>query len=352
MKITAWVLLVIVTVMLSDVLSDAIAKDKTQPKALFRAKDVIDISIDSDFRTLVGKAKKSTDPYPATLTIGGETYEISINARGNSRRQRFCKFPPLKVRFTKDKAKRPPKGSLFRGQKSLKLVTHCENKKSFEQYLLLEYAAYNMLEKITPAHLKTRLARITYLNKGKQRTLRYGFFIEDIDHAAKRLGMKELKKTRVAKKQLHAEMASRAALFQYMVGNQDFSVRKTAKGAECCHNAKLIAADKQATTDIIPVLYDFDSTGLVDAPYAGPPARSKSKSLRQRFYRGYCLHNDATAAVIPDLIAQQDAVLAVLDEIEALDKSRRRTSNKFLQAFFKTISDPKLATKRLYKKCH
>ena len=39
---------------------------------------------------------------------------------------------------------------------------------------------------------------------------------------------------------------------------------------------------------MIPIPYDFDFSGLVDAPYATPPDVLKIANVRQRFYRGYC----------------------------------------------------------------
>ena len=62
---------------------------------------------------------------------------------------------------------------------------------------------------------------------------------------------------------------ARYALFQHMIGNHDWSMRAGPVGKECCHNAELIGPPRPAT--LIPIPYDFDFSGLVDAPYATPP---------------------------------------------------------------------------------
>ena len=66
-------------------------------------------------------------------------------------------------------------------------------------------------------------------------------------------------------------------------------------GDECCHNARLIGPLAPGQT--VPIPYDFDFSGLVSAPYAGPPPELDIADIRQRLYRGYCIHNaDALAA--------------------------------------------------------
>ena len=64
-----------------------------------------------------------------------ERFDRSLGMdRGITRRDsEICPFPPLRVVFTE----KPPAMSLFKGQKSLKLVTHCRPAESFQQYLLL-----------------------------------------------------------------------------------------------------------------------------------------------------------------------------------------------------------------------
>ena len=55
-------------------------------------------------------------------------------------------IPPLRVDF----ASPPPAASVFAGEKSLKLMTHCHSAGSAQKYVLLHYATYQMYNVLTP----------------------------------------------------------------------------------------------------------------------------------------------------------------------------------------------------------
>ena len=71
-----------------------------------------------------------------------------------------------------------------------------------------------------------------------------------------------------------------------MIGNTDFSTLTGPGGANCCHNNRLFKGEQDRFLTSIP--YDFDSTGLVNAPYAYPNPTIKLFSVRARLYRGFC----------------------------------------------------------------
>ncbi len=123
-----------------------------------------------------------------------ETLPVTLSARGITRRKDdICSFPPLRVEFTQ----KPGPSSLFKGQKHLKLVTHCQRPADFQQYLLLEYSAYRLYHALTPESFNVRLAKIDYARAdGRALTTRLGFFIEDVDDVAKRNGQERLKGVR------------------------------------------------------------------------------------------------------------------------------------------------------------
>ena len=70
------------------------------------------------------------------------------------------------------------------------------------------------------------------------------------------------------------------AVFQYLIGNTDWSV-------QYMQNIKLVAADSIAVP--VAVAYDFDHSGMVNAPYAKPAEELRMSSVRERRYRGYCI---------------------------------------------------------------
>ena len=93
-------------------------------------------------------------------------------------------------------------------------------------------------------------------------------------------------------------------------------------------------------TGLVPVARDFDSTGLVNPPYALPPTNVPIRSVRQRFYRGYCQFNDQAKAAVQDVLAKRSALLDVVNGTKELSSRSRNSTTKYLQEFFDDISDP------------
>ena len=104
--------------------------------------------------------------------------------------------------------------------------------------------------------------------------------------------------------------AARYALLQDMVANHDWSMRAGPAGKECCHNAELIGPLGPGST--VPIPYDFDFSGFVDAPYATPPDELHLASVRQRVYRGYCLHNNDVLAAARQMREARPQLMAAI----------------------------------------
>jgi hypothetical protein len=302
------------------------------PKPLFASEDVIHLTIRGPLRALM--QNRSSNPVPGTLVVAsGETLPIALSARGITRKKsEICGFPPLRVEFTAP----PPAASLFAGQRRLKLVTHCQNSNSFQQYLLLEYAAYKMFNVLTPASFRVRLASIDYqTDDGRPIVSRLGYFLEDTSDLARRNGLKEVRAgDRIPLATLSPPHAARFALFEDMIANHDWSMRAGPAGDECCHNGKLIGASGLAAGAVIPVPYDFDFSGLVGAPYAGPPPELDINSNKDRLYRGYCIHNRDAAAVAAEMRAARPRILAALGSVPQMDEGTKRRATAFVDQFF------------------
>jgi len=311
----------------------------TAPKPLFASDEVLHLTL----RGPIGHMSKSdtSKPVPGALTVIGsapETLPVQLSVRGLTRsKSEVCPFPPLRVEFTK----KPPANSLFRGQKGLKLVTHCRAPENFQQYLLLEYGAYKMYKVLTPDSFNVRLAMIDYASEDdKAITSRLGFFIEDVDDVASRNGQKRLRgANRVSVRQIDPAASERYALFQYMIGNLDWAMNAAPAGADCCHNSRLVGI-KGATVGLVPVPYDFDFSGLVNAPYAVPPPVVKVANVRVRRYRGFCAHNAQAQAAAADLVAHRASLLAILDQIPQLDYTPRQRASSYLGDFFDHAGSP------------
>ena len=329
------------------------AASPKMPTPLFADDQPIRVTIRGPISAIVTTPAPSRTPRPSILELVSPTVErhaILLSPRGLLRRTKVaCQFPPLRIEFTA----KPSKQSLFERQKRLKLVTHCRNVASHQQFVLLEYAAYRLLNVIAPTGLRARLGTFDYVEQsGRSIASRAGFFLEDPDDAASRTGLAEVRTTgRLSPAQLDPAAAARAAMFEYMIGNLDWSMRAGPAGDNCCHNFRLFGSTASAQSGIVPVPYDFDVSGFVNAPYALPPEALNLNSVRDRRYRGYCLHNAQALAAAAEFRAKRGALLAVLAAIPGLEEGRRRKAAAYLDDFFSDIATDEQVTKRLLKTC-
>ncbi|MFP5330382.1 MAG: hypothetical protein ACLGHC_09660 [Alphaproteobacteria bacterium] len=328
----------------------AAAQVAALPKPLFASSDLLRLTIRGPVNAIV--RSRSEERAPGTLAVAGTSTELPITlaGRGITRLQPdICQFPPLWVRFTSP----PPADSVFAGQKSLKLVTHCRASESFQQHVLLEYAAYRMFNALTPMSFKARLALIDYVDSsGKPVASRYGFFIEDLGDVARRNGLQEGKlPPRIPTTALNPAAAARYGLFQHMIANHDWSMRAGPAGDECCHNAKMLTPARGVAAGAIPVPYDFDYSGFVNAPYATPPDLLKISSVRQRQYRGYCSLNNQMLATAVQFQAARPAMLAAIAGTPGIEERTVRSATAFLEPFFADISTPETLKAKVLKTC-
>ena len=93
---------------------------------------------------------------------------------------------------------------------------------------------------------------------------------------------------------MDAETSIQNAMFQFMIGNTDFSVAYQ-------HNGKLLFVNKE----IIPLPYDFDMTGWVNPSYATVNQSLGIKSVRERVYRGFKREEQYFDQVREDFIAKK-----------------------------------------------
>lgn len=319
------------------------ASQAKDAKPLFQSTDLLRIT----FKGAVGSA--SERPKPGTIVIGGESLPMTFSERGITRRQKdICPFPPLRVTFTQP----PGETSLFAKQKRLKLVTHCRSGGDFQQYALLEYAAYQLYNRLSPISFRARLAMIDYVgDNGRPIASRYGFFIEDTDDMAKRNGLKEPKTPdRIPSSSLSPVHAARYAMFQHLLGNHDWSMRAGPAGAGCCHNGKLVGP-LPGSTLLAPVPYDFDFSGMVGTPYATPPEQLPIKNVRTRLYRGYCAHNSQALQVAAQMRAAKGELLGVLAATPGLDDRSRGRAASYLEPFFADIATDESTRAKVLKTC-
>ena len=323
------------------------------PHRLFASDQPIHIVLKGPISAIARTPVPARTARPATLTVvepSAEQHPILLSPRGLTRRDKaVCGFPPLRVEFTA----KPAPTSLFDGQHRLKLTTYCRTAPAYQQFILLEYAAYRLFNVMTPMSLRARLANVDYAEEdGKVGISRLGFFVEDSDDAAKRNGLVEARMPpRILTSQIDAMSAARSALFEYMIGNLDWSMRAGPAGDVCCHNFRLFAASPTAQSGLIAVPYDFNYSGLVNLPQALPPEGIPINSVRQRYYHDYCVHNPEALRAAAEFRAKRGELMAVLNSIPQLDDSHRRSAAAYLESFLSDIATDADVTNRVLKNC-
>ncbi len=205
--------------------ADTGAAGKTAP--LFVGNDALDVTIEAPF-TRIMRERSTEEDLPAILTFkdvdgGTVSLEIGVRNRGKYRQQRrICPFAPLRLNFRKSGVK----DTLFATVDKIKLVTHCRSgRDSYQQAVLREYLAYRILNIITDYSYRVRLLRIQYVDTqdGDTNPDNFGFLIEHRDQLADRIGVaiRDLESVRVA--DLESANTNLGSLFQYLIGNTDFS---------------------------------------------------------------------------------------------------------------------------------
>ncbi len=329
------------------------AENTAKPAKLFERNDTLDVTITAPWQDIKRK-EKFEGAYPAKIEYTDElgnsvTLDLTVERRGITR-QEICDLPPIKLRFDPKSAK----GSTFRGQKSLKMVTHCKSNSRFEQYYIMEMLVYRMYNLVNDFSFRVRALNINYADSktGKLDGDRFAFLIEDDSDVAKRHDLKKLVIPKIKPSRLEARISSEFSLFQYMIGNVDWAALSGPDPKECCHNVKLIAPRPLEPDDLIyPVPYDFDSSGIINTDYAAPPNGLPIRSVTQRLFRGYCVHNSTLEDARQHLLTRESEIHALVNGENRLKSGTQKKVNRYLDKFFEIIKDPRDFEKLVISKC-
>jgi hypothetical protein len=298
--------------------------------ALFREEAPLDIRLKFSVKQVKGITVDSI--YTATFIqykngAGWDSVAADIRARGNFRRAN-CYFPPLRIKIKKENAR----GTVFEGNRSLKLVMPCKSAKD-GNLILREYLCYKMYEPITKYTFNTRLVNIDFTDNSNKKMSHIpvaGFFIEDDDQVASR------HHGEVVERKLHPlAMEDSASLrhdfFQFMIANTDWSTA-------FMHNAKLIQFTE--SKKYIPLTYDFDMSGFVDAPYAEANETLGITSVRERLYRGFCRNPEIVQAIRKEFQQKQDVIMAPLKSYQSgFEPKEYAGMIKYMDDFFAILNN-------------
>ena len=284
--------------------------------------------------------------WPAQFALeGADPIEVKVRRRGKSRLE-HCQFKPLWLNFkTKDL-----QGTVFAGQNRVKLVTHCTNTFFKRGYLATELLSYRLLNHLTDASFRVRAAAITYINADNQKAQeQYGFIIEHKKDLAKRLDATDADVEQMNSADYRAADLGLLSLFQFAIGNTDFSFIRGPADDDCCHNSVVLR--KNSGAGYLNVPYDFDNTGLVNPPYAVPGDGLKIRSVTQRLYRGYCAHNDETRQARELIRKRKDVLLDLVATTTEIPHLRVDKTRRYLEKFFAVLESDKAFEQKIIGRC-
>jgi hypothetical protein len=254
--------------------------------------------------------------------------QIELQPRGKFRR-RVCDFPPVRLKFAKKDLEAEGIETRFN---KLKLVTHCvDDKLAGNDNLLKEYLVYQLYNELTPNSYRAQLVKVTYVDaEGKQPKIkRYGILLEDTDEMAARVGGKEIDQMGVSMDSISDQGEITMALFEYMIANMDWDTKMV-------RNVKLVALEGKAD-QMIPVPYDFDFSGLVNASYAIPSGDKGQLSIRDRVYLGEPFDQTYMRAALAHFIEKKPALLKKVKDLKLLSSEARQDVIAYLEGFYKNI---------------
>ena len=303
-------------------------RTEAQNRKLFQDGPPLEFTLTSAFSLINGeRAPNNAKQFPGVLTADGADILVTLGSRGHLRlKSQTCEFVPIKMVLPRDQLA----GTMFEGQTTLKLGTHCRSDRDVDQYVIREYLAYKLASLVTPFSFRARLARATYVDARSKKKLstHSALFLEHENDVARRLGGREARVPHMVFNQFDADALTTMMLLEYMLGNTDYSIWTL-------HNV-VIVQDKRRK--FFPVPYDFDLSGMVHAPYAAPDPRLSLKSVTDRLYRGPCRTIEAINTAAEPFRAHRSEMMAAIDAVGELNREHKREMKDYLDSFFERIA--------------
>jgi hypothetical protein len=296
---------------------------------LFNHDDLFQISLSFDI-TKYKRERSDTTYLDAVLTYftdEGDTINknIRVKARGKIRRtSAICDFPPLSLNFRmKDTI-----GGEFIGINKLKIVPYCRI--GYEDYVLREYLIYKLYNALTDYSFRVRLLRITFINtaRNSKPLNQFGFALEPLKLLEKRTHTSESVSKYVTRKTIKPDIMDRVSIFNYMIGNTDYSV-------PALHNIAILSKPFSENPELgIAVPFDFDYAGLVNAEYAVPPEILPIENVRERLYMGLCRTDDLYKQALQEFLDKKEEFYRIINDFPYLHPRSKKDMINYLEGFY------------------
>lgn len=292
--------------------------------------DALDITIETDLGELINNRRRE-DYQPATMTYKSQNgvsvrHNIEVMPRGKFRR-RICDFPPVKIKFSKKELT----AAGLKKHNNLKLSTHCMDDKEAGNYnVFKEYLAYKLYNALTPNSFRVQLVRVTYVDAAGQlsKVKRYGFLIEDDEELAERMGGSLCECLNAGSDMVAAYDETMMSVYNYMIGNEDWSLSMV-------RNIKMV--ETAGGSKVLPIAYDFDFSGLVNASYALPSSDYEQRHIKDRDYLGFEADAATMQNVLQRLREKKSELYRIISDFKLLPAEQRLEMRDYLESFYQII---------------
>lgn len=317
------------------------------PKDFFDQSEILNLELAFDIKKFMTE-KSDSEYLPAKLIYHSADQniiekEVRIKARGEFRRN-TCPFPPYWLNIKNSNVNND---HLFEAKK-VKVVAHCKDSRAvdYEDYLIREYLIYKMYNIITDYSFRVRLLNIKYTDTGRNNKTyeKLAFMIEPEKAMAERLEAYPLEMDDIKFSLTDTVMTVTMSIFNYMIGNTDYSISGR-------HNIKLLTLKDYTKPDPVPVPYDFDFAGLVNAFYANPRPELGIEDVTERYFYGICRTDNLYNIVLDIYKDKQEEIYELLESFEPLHKRSRREIIKYIDDFYKEIEKPDFIEVHLRSTC-
>ncbi len=299
---------------------------------LFQNDEVLEIILESDFKQFI--RDKDKDQYQEALLhfpLNDTTVVkrvVRIKPRGEFRKK-YCAVPPIKLNFKHTKIY----VNSIQQLEKMKVVSECKSQSDYEAYVVKEYLTYKIYQLFSDLSFKVKLLQLTTIDTGSKKSKTnssFAFLIEEADDLAKRSDMQYLKVETASHKNIVESNMAIIAVFQYMIGNTDWSIA----GA---HNFKLMKEKDHLQDKALAVPYDFDYSGLVNASYAVPSENLGIADVRTRLFRCPCYSKETFDQTLGIFINNKSRVMEIIADFPHLSQSAKKDITNFIGEFYQQI---------------
>jgi hypothetical protein len=296
-----------------------------------------------DWKTM-GRKKKDKAYMPAVISMrhsgkGATSLPLKVRARGHMRLD-ICSHPPLKLKFTKEVLA----GWHLSDHNELDLVHPCHSGDLYEQLILKEYLAYKLYQVLSPVSFNVQLIRLKHFDPDSSEIMEdtYAFLVEHPEELVERIGGREHNVPVISQHAVDRKALLRVCLFQYMIGNTDWYVKNR-------HNLEFIVVPGHSL--LVPVPFDFDYSGLVNAPYAAHHESINLPSVSIRYYQGRCESEEEVNMAVREFMDKKEELLQTCDLIQGMNPRAAQQAKAYLQEFFEIIGHPKKLENYIIRHC-